>query len=142
MDTKQIETRVVVALALVVAGYKAPEGVNVRRACEGALMNAADATGQTEAVEAVVDVAGQIDKLGVAQAQRVSRLARDLAAYAEKVAANPTAMVTNPADPNTVAAIAEGAARIEEKTQHLAQLIRLALGGEAAMAVSKALTTG
>lgn len=138
-NAKILETRVVVALAQILAGYTAPEGSNVRRACTDAVMQAAVAQGKLEAVVTLVDMASALDDLGNAQVMDADQLARNMQHYAERIAVNPTACVSNPLSSSLVLAITERAVKITEKTEALATMARIALGAEVAQAMAKAM---
>lgn len=138
-NAKILETRVVVALAQILAGYTAPEGSNVRRACTDAVMQAAVAQGKLEAVVTLVDLASALDDLAMRQIADADQLGRDLQRNAERVAVNPTACVTNPLGSSLALAITERAVRITEKTEALATMARIALGAEVAQAMANAL---
>lgn len=143
-NTKQIETRVVVALASVLASYVAPQGlpnVHARRLAMEAIAKVATPE-IDDAVAALVDIASALDDLGQSQALDAKQLSASLAQYAARVEANPTAAISNPATSSLITSLTERAVRIQEKTQQFATLARIALGNEKAMAVSKALTTG
>ena len=133
MTTKKIlETRVVVAVAQVLLGANAP---TERRPAFQALVTA----GKLEAVLPLVDLASGIDDLAAQQERDAKQLAGACEAYAQRLAENPTACVSNPMTSSVVVAISERAARLEEKASALALVARVALGAEVAQAVARAM---